>query len=293
MKAETQSRRPQEKKRIQEGVLLHKNIIAKNTASLGGGIWLQATQTGIVNEGESSLQEDVLAAISQQRTFLNFRHSASTHKSSSETISTSNSAQFVNNTIAENQASISGGGLFGISSSATVINSIFWGNDAPENSQVQGSAYITYSTAEGGCGGTGNIDFDPEFEITDDYLLQASSPAIDAGNPDSQYEDMEDPNNPGSPLSPAQGTLRNDMGEARPFPFHVGDGCVDLLAWHSLCGLRLRLWCASPCSEAGELASGETIRGILAQVAVIAVGGGQASLWQRSRRMPKPIVKLL
>lgn len=193
-------------------VLLHKNIIAKNTASLGGGIWLQATQTGIVNEGESSLQEDVLAAISQQRTFLNFRHSASTHKSSSETISTSNSAQFVNNTIAENQASISGGGLFGISSSATVINSIFWGNDAPENSQVQGSAYITYSTVEGGAGGTGNIDLDPEFEITDDYLLQASSPAIDAGNPDSQYEDMEDPNNPGSPLSPAQGTLRNDMG---------------------------------------------------------------------------------
>ena len=45
-----------------------------------------------------------------------------------------------------------------------------------------------------------------------DYHLQAASPAIDKGDPDQQYNDPEDPGNPGYALSPALGTIRNDMG---------------------------------------------------------------------------------
>ena len=44
------------------------------------------------------------------------------------------------------------------------------------------------------------------------YHLQANSPAIDKGDPDQQYNDPEDPGNPGFALSPALGTVRNDMG---------------------------------------------------------------------------------
>jgi hypothetical protein len=48
--------------------------------------------------------------------------------------------------------------------------------------------------------------------LTNDYHLQAASPAIDKGNPDQQYNDPEDPDKIGFALYPAQGTLQNDMG---------------------------------------------------------------------------------
>jgi len=48
--------------------------------------------------------------------------------------------------------------------------------------------------------------------LNNDYHLQATSPAIDKGDPDQQYNDPEDPGNPGNALSPALGTIRNDMG---------------------------------------------------------------------------------
>jgi hypothetical protein len=44
------------------------------------------------------------------------------------------------------------------------------------------------------------------------YLLTLNSPCKDAGNPDAQYNDLEDPLNPGNALWPALGNLRNDMG---------------------------------------------------------------------------------
>jgi hypothetical protein len=42
--------------------------------------------------------------------------------------------------------------------------------------------------------------------------LAPDSPAIDAGDPDPVYNDLEDPANPGFALWPSQGTLRNDIG---------------------------------------------------------------------------------
>ncbi|MCK4671299.1 MAG: T9SS type A sorting domain-containing protein, partial [Candidatus Aegiribacteria sp.] len=44
------------------------------------------------------------------------------------------------------------------------------------------------------------------------YHLSYGSPCIDAGNPDWEYNDPEDPFNPGYALWPAMGTTRNDMG---------------------------------------------------------------------------------
>ena len=54
--------------------------------------------------------------------------------------------------------------------------------------------------------GTGSFNADPAFVDlnSDDYNLQAGSPCIDAGNPDSQYNDINFP--------PSKGSERNDVG---------------------------------------------------------------------------------
>jgi len=57
-----------------------------------------------------------------------------------------------------------------------------------------------------------NIFQDPLFDYSNDFILLPDSPCIDAGDPDEQYNDIEDPLNPGFALPPASGTVRNDMG---------------------------------------------------------------------------------
>jgi len=83
---------------------------------------------------------------------------------------------------------------------------------------------VRYSNIDGGWEGEGNIDVDPLFTDpeNDDYTFLPNSPCIDAGNPDPMYNDPEDPNDPGFPLWPSQGTLHNDMG------CYGGPGATDL-----------------------------------------------------------------
>jgi hypothetical protein len=73
---------------------------------------------------------------------------------------------------------------------------------------------VRYSNITYGYPGTGNLDVDPLFIDPEngDFRLQANSLCIDAGDPDPAHNDAEDPNEPGWPLWPAQGTLRSDMG---------------------------------------------------------------------------------
>jgi len=83
---------------------------------------------------------------------------------------------------------------------------------------------VRYSNIDGGWEGVGNIDEDPMFTDPEngDYTFLPGSPCIDAGNPDSAYNDPEDPNHTGWPLWPSQGTLRNDMG------CYGGPGAIEL-----------------------------------------------------------------
>ena len=129
----------------------------------------------------------------------------------------SNNPAIVNNTIVSNEASEEGGGVGRGSegSNPQIINSIVWGNTASSDPQIQsdtGGVSVSYSNVEGGFSGTGNIDQDPLFADTIDYYLSSNSPSVDAGFPYSGFNDVEDPNNPGSPLFPALGERRNDMG---------------------------------------------------------------------------------
>ena len=94
-------------------------------------------------------------------------------------------ATLENCTIADNSSDWA---VFSIdeSGSADLTNCILWANDAPELVHADtATVSIRYSDLSGGWPGVGNIDADPLFRSWGryDYLLDAGSPAIDAGAP--------------------------------------------------------------------------------------------------------------
>ena len=111
-----------------------------------------------------------------------------------------------NCTVFNNQEGFYGGGIDCYYSSATIENSIFWGNGADygeEMSSRQGSTLtVSYSDVRGGeaavyiNGGTlqwleGNIFLDPILVGEGDYHLTGESPCIDAGTDAGIYTDLE------------------------------------------------------------------------------------------------------
>ncbi|MEW6486223.1 MAG: right-handed parallel beta-helix repeat-containing protein, partial [Pseudomonadota bacterium] len=73
-----------------------------------------------------------------------------------------------NSTFAGNYATSSGGGFYATSTDDVVRNSIFWGNTAGSNAQINnGWPTTTYTDIQNGCAScadkTGNIDADPQF----------------------------------------------------------------------------------------------------------------------------------
>ena len=121
--------------------------------------------------------------------------------------------RLINNTIAANNASIRGGGIYLTNGHCCAINNIFWDNTAPENPDIfyRGELNISYSITQTIFPGVGNKQTDPLFEDSE-YHLSDASPAIDAGNPDPKFHDKADPDNPSLPLLPAKGGLKADMG---------------------------------------------------------------------------------
>jgi hypothetical protein len=121
----------------------------------------------------------------------------------------------VNNTIYNNSAGVSGGGICTYDMTSNIMNCILWGNTAPADPQITGAVNVEYSDVEGGWTGTGNINEHPLFIMDSEfYHLWETSPCVDSGNPGPQYNDVEDPYNLGYAMEPAWGTLRNDIGHA-------------------------------------------------------------------------------
>jgi hypothetical protein len=116
------------------------------------------------------------------------------------------------NSIAGNLSLGAGGGVLIWSAQATLRDNILWGNEAlGPGSQIRtqgGTATVDHCDVEGGYTGVGNLDSHPLW--TDALWLGNASPCIDAGNPACQ--DAEDPQMPGTPLWPARGDLRCDLG---------------------------------------------------------------------------------
>ena len=118
-----------------------------------------------------------------------------------------------NNTIVNNISSTTAGGLSVTNTSAFIRNNIIWGNTQTSGGQVTGSETSTfeYCNTEESYTGQGNISITPGF-LTSDFLLNSQSPCIDAGDPNSSFNDKEDPDNPGFALYPSLDELRNDIG---------------------------------------------------------------------------------
>jgi hypothetical protein len=90
----------------------------------------------------------------------------------------------INNTIVNNTASITGGGIRvdGVQVKVNVINSILWGNSPNQIATTGGgSIEVRYSNIQGSWSGEGNMDVNPFFANTIDYQLSDSSLCIGAG----------------------------------------------------------------------------------------------------------------
>jgi len=185
---------------------MEKLRIIDNTAnSSGGGLFLQRgdyTLSDVVIYGNTVSGGGGGGGIwfggeAQYRAYLNIRNAVISNNSARESaggglaIGVTTTTQIINSTICYNEASLGGGidlnaGLY--SGSVTMVNDIVWGNTPSQfNIRVYGSIPTTYSDIEGGYEGDGNIDSDPQFVDPDngDFNLQANSPCIDAGDPNS------------------------------------------------------------------------------------------------------------
>ncbi len=121
----------------------------------------------------------------------------------------------VNNTIANNTTTNNGGGISVRDHTVALVNNIVYGNTATSGSQIYGGSGATINASccdvQGGYSGTGNMDQPPSFAAPN-FLLSDASPCVDAGNPETAYNDPEDLGNPGFAKAPAKGAVRNDMG---------------------------------------------------------------------------------
>jgi hypothetical protein len=99
-----------------------------------------------------------------------------------------------NNDIVGNSSTLTGGGVRVFGGTMTGHSNIIWGNRANSGAQqVAGtstSANLDYCCVQGGWSGDGNINVYPEF-LANLLILAPSSPCIDTGNPDAEWNDQD------------------------------------------------------------------------------------------------------
>ncbi len=192
------------------------DLVSAPEVSINGCLF--ANNTSSTNSG--AIQLTTSSAEIKNNIFVNNTGSsggAAIFKSGSEPL-------FYNNTVANNNITgISGGALFVFNSSPQIMNCILRDEETVLFS-VNSTPYVDFTNIQGGYDGTANIDADPMFTmpsggsgaeydgIHSRWFLQEDSPCIDAGNMMEDYNDVEDPDNPGFALWPAMGDLTNDMG---------------------------------------------------------------------------------
>ena len=181
------------------GAIVSNNIIYNNDAPDGGGVLLGENPGAI-------FRNNVIA----------YNTNSTTSLGGGGVLIRGTQGRFINNTIAFNHSNIGGGILLHrYPTTFNVENCIIYGNTTGStNKQIAGlnNIKITNSNIEGGWAGDGNIDENPLFIENTALILQDGSPCIDKGDTSTASNDWEDPDNPGFALSPALGTLRNDMG---------------------------------------------------------------------------------
>ncbi len=151
-----------------------------------------------------------------------FYGNAASGEESALTFADMSNGEMINCTVAEHEKK----GIEALAGGTVQIrNSILYNT----TDEITGNITIEYSNVMGGFQGQGNIDEDPLFvdPARGDFTLLPNSPCVDAGDPDAEYNDPEDPVQPGSATTPARGGLRNDMGafggmmESTVYPRHI------------------------------------------------------------------------
>jgi hypothetical protein len=163
----------------------------------------------------------------------------------------------------------SGGGMWCHNSSTTVTNCILRGNSPKQIYATTPGRFpsVSYSNVEGGGGGVGGIDKDPNFAFGSDYHLMPGSPCIDAGT-----------------NSPPGGLPTHDPdGNARPLD---GDGDTNSIADIGVYEFNAQepLIAASPKWMEIPIARGVTYP--IEQILSIRNCGGGTLVWQIAEDCP-------
>jgi len=176
-------------------VRFYNNIVMNNTARYGAGV--------VLNYTGGDYRNNVICA-----NYGSFQYGAGSGIWINSSFSRPNT--IINNTIAGNTSTLGVCGIRG-SNNAIIKNCIVWNNYSPANQYVSPSLNVTYSNIQSGYPGAGNINVNPLFADSN-YILTPGSPCVDFGDSSAEYNDLEDPVNPGMALYPSYATLRNDMG---------------------------------------------------------------------------------
>ncbi|MBN1327424.1 MAG: right-handed parallel beta-helix repeat-containing protein, partial [Candidatus Cloacimonetes bacterium] len=201
-------------------------IFANSSTTLGAAIDLTGSsnvnirQNFIANNTSANLTGGIGSINSSPFIHNNIIVNNSGLLAGSMSLKNSSNADVQNNTIANNSANNE---IFLFDSFPILTNNIII-SDNNMFMLINSLPTVSYSCISGDYEGPGNIDEDPLFEAPSNgngseydgltalwYLLE-NSPCVDAGHPNENYNDLEDPENPGFALWPAMGTLRNDMG---------------------------------------------------------------------------------
>jgi hypothetical protein len=194
------------------------NVIMSNKGMYGGGIVLNYC-SGAVVKNNIILHNAVYQALPGKPTYGGGGIWINNVKPRDNTTSI-----FENNTICGNSSAGEGGApagagggflIYPAQPNLVIRNNIVWGNSQLIGDQLSwggaGSVTILYNDFQGGIAGTGNINVQPQFADSNLYL-SAESPCVDAGDPDSKYNDPQKPFAQGSAEWPSLGGIRNDIG---------------------------------------------------------------------------------
>lgn len=185
--------------------IIQNNIIAHNQGHYGAGIGLGFCAPIIRN--------NVIA----------YNTGGSKYAGSGIQINQGGPVTIENNTIIGNSATLTGAAIRSFSSPVILRNNIIWHNigPLPHVQDVPNGDYCNLENIT--ISGTGNISVEPHLDMNDWMYPYDDSPDIDGGNPDAAYNDIENPDSPGTAMWPAFGTSRNDIGAyggPGAFPFH-------------------------------------------------------------------------
>ena len=190
------------------------NNIFENTAANGGGIYLQNSTATIAggnhiyhNTAANGAGIAVNNPSGQAQVYNNFIYENTATNQGGGLLNQAGSSRLVHNTVVENSAAVAGGGIHVAAGSPTVRSNIFAENIAPTGSGGNGAVgsnpslgYNTFylnDTAGTMVGGTGNVTANPG--LNPDYTINPTSPALNAGDPNSpilvDYEGDRRPSN--------------------------------------------------------------------------------------------------